>query len=226
MRIRTSRYKPFMKGAPPLDYRLYLFDFDYTLVNSEPAIVKCFHITLQKLGYPDVPDERIKKTIGLPMVEAVKRIVGTADDAEADRYMTPGTTFFPGAVETLRAIKATGAKVGIISNKTHRRIQEKFDVDHVPELIDLIIGSDDVKSHKPEPTGLLRAIDHFHMEKSDVLYTGDSYIDAETAQNAGVDFLAVTTGTTSAASFTRYPHIAILPAIAALKDSLAKTGKK
>lgn len=84
-----------------MDYRLYLFDFDYTLVNSEPAIVKCFHITLQKLGYPDVPDERIKKTIGLPMVEAVKRIVGTADDAEAerfvdayrpeaDRYMTPG----------------------------------------------------------------------------------------------------------------------------------------
>ena len=169
---------------------------------------------MQKLGYPDVPDERIKKTIGLPMVEAVKRIVGTADDAEAerfvdayrpeaDRYMTPGTTFFPGAVETLRAIKATGAKVGIISNKTHRRIQEKFDVDHVP-------------------TGLLRAIDHFHMAKDDVLYTGDSYIDAETARNAGVDFLAITTGTTSAETFARYPHIAILPAIAALKDELAK----
>ena len=234
MRIRTSRYKPFMKGAPPLDYRLYLFDFDYTLVNSEPAIVKCFHITLQKLGYPDVPDERIKKTIGLPMVEAVKRIIGTADTAEAehfvdayspeaDRYMTPGPTVFSGAVETLRAIKATGAKVGIISNKTHRRIQEKFNVDHVPELIDLIIGSNDVKSHKPEPTGLLRAIDHFHMAKDDVLYTGDSYIDAETARNAGVDFLAITTGTTSAETFARYPHIAILPAIAALKDELAKS---
>ena len=168
------------KGALPLDYRLYLFDFDYTLVNSEPAIVKCFHITLQKLGYPDVPDERIKKTIGLPMVEAVKRIIGTADTAEAehfvdayspeaDRYMTPGTTFFPGAVETLRAI------------------------------------------------------DHFHMAKDDVLYTGDSYIDAETARNAGVDFLAITTGTTSAETFARYPHIAILPAIAALKDELAKS---
>ena len=41
MRIRTSRYKPFMNGAPPLYYRLYLylFDIDYTLVNSEPAIV-------------------------------------------------------------------------------------------------------------------------------------------------------------------------------------------
>lgn len=214
-----------------MNYRLYLFDFDYTLVNSESAIVKCFHITLKKLGYEDVPDERIKKTIGLPMTEAVKRIIGTTDEneaehfvdhyrPEADRYMTPGTIFFPGAVETLRAIKNTGAKIGIISNKTHRRIQEKFDVDHVPELIDLIIGSDDVTNHKPEPTGLLRAIEHFGVQKSDVLYTGDSYIDAETAQNAGVDFLAVTTGTTSAADFAKYPHIAILKSIAELKDHL------
>ncbi len=214
-----------------MNYRLYLFDFDYTLVNSEPAIVKCFHITLQKLGYEDVPDERIKKTIGLPMTQAVKRIIGTSDEKEAedfvdhyrpeaDRYMTPGTTFFPGALETLRAIKKTGAKIGIISNKTHRRIQEKFDVDHVPELIDLIIGSDDVKSHKPDPTGLLRAVEHFGVKKSDVLYTGDSYIDAETAQNAGVDFLAVTTGTTPAADFTKYPHIAVLNGIAKLKNHL------
>ncbi|WP_295712905.1 HAD family hydrolase [uncultured Mitsuokella sp.] len=214
-----------------MNYRLYLFDFDYTLVNSESAIVQCFHITLQKLGYEDVPDERIKNTIGLPMTEAVKRIIGTDDEneaehfvdhyrPEADRYMTPGTTFFPGAVAALRAIKETGAKIGIISNKTHRRIQEKFDVDHVPELIDLIIGSDDVTNHKPEPTGLLRAIEHFGVKKSDVLYTGDSYIDAETAQNAGVDFLAVTTGTTSAADFAKYPHIAILKSIAELKDHL------
>lgn len=214
-----------------VNYRLYLFDFDYTLVNSEAAIVKCFHITLKKLGYEDVPDERIKKTIGLPILDAVKIIIPTEDDKEArhfldnyrpeaDRYMTPGTTFFPGAVETLRAIKATGAKIGIISNKTHRRIQEKFDVDHVPELIDLIIGSDDVKSHKPEPTGLLRAIEHFGVKKSDVLYTGDSWVDAETAQNAGVDFLAVTTGTTPAADFAKYPHIAILDSIADLKGCL------
>lgn len=89
MRIRTSRYKPFMKGAPPLDYRLYLFDFDYTLVNSEPAIVKCFHITLQKLGYPDVPDERIKKTIGLPMVEAVKRIMAPQTRPKPNTSSTP-----------------------------------------------------------------------------------------------------------------------------------------
>ena len=220
-----------------MSYSLYLFDFDYTLVNSEEGILKCFRLTLDAYALPQVPDDVIRKTIGLPMEEAVRRITGYEDAAQidafiedyrhlADRYMTPGTHFFPDTLDVLRALRARGARIGIISSKTRSRIQEKFDVDHVPELIDLIIGSNDVKSHKPEPTGLLRAIDHFHMEKSDVLYTGDSYIDAETAQNAGVDFLAVTTGTTSAETFARYPHIAILPAIAALKDSLAKTGKK
>lgn len=214
-----------------MDYRLYLFDFDYTLVNSEPAIVKCFHITLQKLGYPDVPDERIKKTIGLPMVEAVKRIVGTADDAEAerfvdayrpeaDRYMTPGTTFFPHTVATLRRLRENGARIAIISNKTHHRIQEKFDLDGVPELIDLIIGSNDVEAHKPDPTGLLTALEHFQIAKEDALYIGDSFVDAEAARNAGLDFAGVTTGTTSHETLASYPHVAIFDDIAELVTTL------
>ena len=29
-----------------MSYSLYLFDFDYTLVNSEEGILKCFRLTL------------------------------------------------------------------------------------------------------------------------------------------------------------------------------------
>ena len=39
-------------------------------------------------------------------------------------------------------------------------------------------------------------IEEWNLEKSQVLYVGDSVVDAKTAQNAGVDFAAVTTGTT------------------------------
>lgn len=208
-------------------YRLYLFDFDYTLVNSEAAILKCFHITLQKLGYGDRPDAKLRITIGLPMVEAVKRILPTDDEEEAkafvraytpeaDRYMTPGTTFFPHTVATLRRLRQDGAKIAIISNKTHHRIQEKFDLDGVPDLIDLIIGSNDVEAHKPDPTGLLAALDHFQMDKSDALYVGDSFVDAEAARNAGLDFAGVTTGTTSREALAAYPHVAIFDDIAGL----------
>ena len=203
-----------------MDYRLYLFDFDYTLVNSEPAIVKCFHITLQKLGYHDVPDERIKKTIGLPMVEAVKRIVGTADDAEAerfvdayrpeaDRYMTPGTHFFPDTLDVLRALRARGARIGIISSKTRSRIQEKFDETGTSDLIDRIIGIEDVKTPKPAPEGIEAALRAFGAARQQTLYVGDSVVDAGAAQQAAVPFAAVLTGATPAAAFDAYPHVAI-----------------
>ena len=47
------------------------------------------------------------------------------------------------------------------------------------------------------------------LEKSEVLYVGDSFIDAKTAENAGVDFVAVLTGTTTKEEFDKYGHVFI-----------------
>lgn len=211
------------------NYRLYLFDFDYTLVNSESAILKCFHITLDKTGWPQREDDDIRRTIGLPMMDAIKEVIQSQDEekahdflevykGEADRYMTAGTHFFPHTLAVLRALREQGAKIGIISSKTRHRIQEKFTADGVPELIDRIIGSDDVAAHKPAPEGILKALDYFQLPKEQVLYTGDSYVDAGAAQNAGVDFAAVTTGTTTAQEFQNYPHVKIMQDIQELLD--------
>ena len=100
-----------------MSYSLYLFDFDYTLVNSEEGILKCFRLTLDAYARPQVPDDVIRKTIGLPMEEAVRRITGYEDAAQidafiedyrhlADRYMTPGTHFLPDTLDVLRAFGA------------------------------------------------------------------------------------------------------------------------
>jgi len=48
------------------------------------------------------------------------------------------------------------------------------------------------------------------MEAKNPLYIGDSYIDAQTAQNAKIDFVGVTTGTTSREKLESYPHVAVL----------------
>ena len=105
-----------------MSYSLYLFDFDYTLVNSEEGILKCFRLTLDVYALPQVPDEVIRKTIGLPMEEAVHRITGYEDAAQidafiedyrhlADRYMTPGTHFFPDTLDVLRALRVRGGDI-------------------------------------------------------------------------------------------------------------------
>ena len=208
-------------------YRCYLFDFDYTLVDSTEGIVGCFLRTLSEMGRPPLPAMTIQRTIGLPMPEAVGHLLKTADEAAiedfirryqpyADRYMTPGTHFFPGVPEALARLRADGAKIAIISNKTGSRIQEKFDLDGAADCIDLIIGSDEGIAPKPAPDGLLRGLARFGAEKKNALYTGDSLVDAKAAQRAGLDFAAVLTGATAEAEFSPCPHVAILPSVESL----------
>ena len=47
-------------------------------------------------------------------------------------------------------------------------------------------------------------------EKEDTLYIGDSTVDAETAQAAGVDFAGVLHGATTAEELAAYPHVKIM----------------
>ena len=63
------------------------------------------------------------------------------------------------------------------------------------------MGGDAVTHHKPNPEGLLLAISRLGAQKQDVLYIGDALVDAEAARQAGIDFLAVLTGTVSRETF-------------------------
>ena len=210
-------------------YSLYLFDFDYTLVDSEQGIVGCFRRTIEKWNLPPVDDDTIRHTIGLPMEKAVAIITGLTNASEinrfiddyrrdADIHMTPGTHFFPDTLPTLRALRARGAKIAIISTKTRSRIEEKFIADHCTDLIDRIIGCEDVTAMKPDPEGIEKAITFFGAKKEAVLYTGDSLVDAGAAKNAGVAFAAVTTGTTPAEAFADVPHVRIMNRLSELLD--------
>ena len=72
------------------------------------------------------------------------------------------------------------------------------------DLIDIIVGAEDVKASKPNPEGLLWTLERLGLKKEEVLYVGDSYVDAKTAENANVGFAAVLTGTTTREEFSNY----------------------
>lgn len=210
-----------------MDYKFYLFDFDYTLANAEMGIVKCFKLLMQQEGYFIPPDDEIKKTIGLPMIEAIRVLFKEDDDKLlhelkdkytefADIHMTPNTVLYPQTIPALRRIKESGAKTAIISSKTRRRIMQTLTRDNIADLVESVIGSEDVKTHKPSPEGMFMAIERFGADKKDVLYIGDNVIDGEAAQNAGVDFAAVLTGNNVREDFFYLPHVKIMNTLAEL----------
>ena len=120
----------------------------------------------------------------------------------SDKYMVANTHLYPQTRPMLTRLKEKGARICIVSTKTRSRIQQTY--------IDCVIGIEDVRDAKPSPQGIQTIQSRFHLPLGEILYIGDSLIDAQTAANAHVDFAAVTTGTTSAADFTVWPHVQIM----------------
>ena len=166
-------------------YTTYIFDFDYTLVDSSRGIVTCFRHVLGNHGHTGVTDTEIKRTIGKTLEESFSILTGITEAGTladykreyvkaADVHMTANTFFFPETIEVLEALKSQGAVLGIVSTKFRYRILDLFEKTGHDGLVDFIVGGEDVKAAKPAPEGLLLAIGRASGGgKSEVLYVGD-----------------------------------------------------
>ncbi len=201
-------------------YKYFVFDFDLTLADSSEAILMCFKHTLEQFGYPSKDDMTIYKTIGLTLVDGFDVLTDTPNNPQreqmrkcyvkkADEVMVEHTYFYDDTIAVLQVLKHADRKVGIVSTKYRYRIEQTFEAKAGSMPVDIIVGGEDVTEAKPDPQGLDLIIEKFGADKSDVLYIGDSYIDAETAKRAGVDFAGVTTGSTTRDELEKYPHIYI-----------------
>lgn len=202
-------------------YAVYLFDFDYTLANSEQAIIACYRDVLECHMYTEVSDYAICRTIGYPVTDSMTMLTGVTDidllkqyhvefRLKADEVMVDNTDLYPSTIPTLEKLRAKGCRIGIISTKYRYRIEDILKRYNITDLVDLIIGGEDVAVPKPDPQGIITAIECLATDKNRVLYIGDSLVDANAAKNAAVDFAAVTTGTTKAADFHDLPHVKIM----------------
>lgn len=204
-----------------MNYKLCLFDFDYTLADTTKPIVECFRYTFETMNLDGFDREKAIKTIGLTLDDAfsvltdikdkdkIKELVATYR-VKSEEITIQNTVLFDDAIETLKIIKNKGIKVGIVSSRMGTRIDKILEHLNCRKYIDNIIGYEDVTNHKPNPEGLIKSLDYFNCKKDEVLYVGDSYIDAKAAQNAQIDFIGVTTGTTSKDDFEEYNNINIV----------------
>ena len=200
--------------------KVIVFDFDYTLGDSTNGIALSINYALEQLGHATKNIDEIKKTVGLSLKETYFLLTGNNDLKEteqfvklfkdkADDIMVENTILYAGVKETLLKLRENGYKIAIVTTKFHYRIEQILNKYNAYNLIDVIVGAEDVKVEKPNPEGLLWVIDYLGAEKNDVLYVGDSIVDAKTAESAKVKFAAVLTGTTSRAEFGSYSNVYI-----------------
>ena len=212
-----------------MKYKAALFDFDYTLGDATASIYAGSCHGFEKMGYPKPDLEAVRRTVGYILEDGFTMITGEADQAKRKEFrgwfqeqvegrQAQLTKLFPGAEELLHALHDRGIKLGVVTSKRATTLRDILGRYELLELMDFTIGGEMVKSPKPDPEGLNRAIEAVGADRGEVLYCGDTTIDAATAQNGGVDFAAVLNGTTPAEDFGAYPCVHVAPDLLELKS--------
>ncbi|MFO8020257.1 MAG: HAD-IA family hydrolase [Promethearchaeia archaeon] len=83
------------------------------------------------------------------------------------------------------------ATFAVFSLNTRATIKKSLELARISEKFDYLVGREDVRRWKPDPAGLVKIINHFGVEKKDVLYIGDMQKDLIAAKNAQVDGILV-----------------------------------
>jgi phosphoglycolate phosphatase len=195
-----------------LPVRAVLLDFDYTLADSSAGVVTCINFALGQLGLPSVSAEVASQTIGLSLPDTLIRLAGAECATlapefarlfieRADQVMAESTHLLECVPGAIAALRERGLVLGVVSTKFRYRIASILGREGLLDSFDLIVGGEDVVVHKPHPEGLCLALKRLGRSASDSIYVGDSVVDADTAQEAGVPFVAVLTGVTQRQAF-------------------------
>ncbi len=185
-------------------YRLLVFDWDGTLMDSQARIVACFQAAAVDVGVAVPGPDEAKDVIGLGLREAAERLfpdVGMAAVAQVvERYRhhflgdhpTP-STLFPGVVETLEGLADAGYLLGIATGKSRRGLDKVLAETGLGPLFHASRCADEAFS-KPHPQMLEEVMAVLGAGPADTLMIGDTEYDMQMARNAGVPGLAVSYG--------------------------------
>lgn len=129
------------------------------------------------------------------------------------------TEVYEDAPLVIRKLKTKAISLGIVSTKYRYRIENILHKIGLLEQFDIIVGGEDVEKHKPDPEGLLMAINALG-SPSPCLYVGDSISDAEAGRRAGIPFVTVLSGVTPKKAFSMYPVYNFIDNLKELEDML------
>lgn len=191
-----------------------IFDLDGTLTNTLDDLHESVGHALSMVGLPqnDIKDTRrflgngIKNLIS----KSVDNVMPNASEELKDRVLTifreyyvlhslDKTAPYEGIMEMLHECKKQGYITAIVSNKLDpavKDIHQRFFSDY----IDIAIGETPSVRRKPAPDMVNEAIHQLSLlhnrtiQLSECIYIGDSEVDLQTAQNAGLPCISVSWG--------------------------------
>jgi len=178
-----------------LKRRLAVWDFDGTIADTAPGIIRTMTATFERLGWPSPTAADIRATIGLPLLQSIARLaparsgeeVKVANDLYRELFEEIGTTgvsLFPGVAEAMRSQHENGFFTAIATSRGHQSAEELCVRLGIRPFLDYIVGCEDVTSHKPCPAPVKLLCKMANVPPSETFVVGDTTFDVLMGINA------------------------------------------
>lgn len=178
----------------PSQIKAVFFDFDGTLVDTNPLIIRTFQETFANL-LPDFSptDEEVLDCIGPTLQQTGQKYYAHDVDGFVSHYRELNlkhhdamVEIYPGIVHMLEALKAKGLPLALVSSKHRDVVLKGVRLFGLEPYFDFILGGNEVTNPKPHQEPIELALKHFGLEPSEAIMVGDNSHDIHSAQNAGV----------------------------------------
>ena len=182
-----------------------IFDLDGTLLNTLTDLSTGVNLALSKFGYPERTVDEVRQFVGNGLAKLVERALPDGrnnPDYEAvlaetrvqyAAHREDTTAPYEGILPLLRKLTDAGLTLGVVSNKPDAHVKALCRL-HFGELVTAAVGSMEGVRLKPAPDSVLHTMELLHSDKAHTVYIGDSDVDLQTAQNAGIPCISVLWG--------------------------------
>jgi len=213
-------------------FRLLVFDWDGTLMDSIGTIVACTQATIGELALGELPEPTIRGTIGLGLRETIDILSPGCDDALYGRILDCyrrhwSSTFrdmpllFRGVDEMLRELAADGYLLAVATGKSRRGLDYALDQTGLRPLFHATRTADEAFS-KPHPQMLLDILEELGVPSREAVMVGDTTYDLEMARSARTQAIGVCSGGHGRDDLERFGPLACLDQVIDLAPWLAQ----
>ena len=215
-----------------MNYRLLVFDWDGTIIDSASAIAECIRDAAGDLGLKVPTHEQASHVIGLGLHDALRHAVPdlpaerTTEFVERYRQHFRAREnemdLFAGMRELIETLHSRTV-LGIATGKSRRGLDRALEATGLKPYFRASRCADETHP-KPHPAMLIELMAELDVPAGQALMIGDTSHDLDMARAAGVDALAVTYGAHAEEGLRSCQPRACLASVAELDRWLSQHG--
>ncbi|ATC86926.1 HAD-IA family hydrolase [Pseudoalteromonas arctica] len=205
-----------IKVTPIKKYKLVIFDWDGTIMDSVTKIVNCIRSSAESLNLVSPSDEAIKNIIGMSLEKAIDVLF--PDNVAQHQALISGykyqysvdttpTPVFANVVSVLNALKEQGIVLAVATGKGRGGLERLLEKSQLRHFFSATRTSDEAQS-KPSPDMLYQLLEELGISAQDAVMIGDTQIDMTMAKAAGMDRIGVTMGVHNAQQLNELSPVA------------------